>query len=179
MDYTVNPTKPYLIVAGATTNAPIGGFIYEINTTNLTTTTQVVFGVGTTGAQANSSAGFTSNTHDYRGDLNIIVARGQLFVSPKKVGIAAATGYTTRIVPSHPQAIVSGGALALSSGTQSVAGTTVFGHGGSLHTNGIRLFGSWTATANSDNRIYIETGLHNVAYSGQGFVTTGKLTVKG
>ena len=106
-------------------------------------------------------------------------------VSPKKVGIPAATGYTARIIPNHPQSNNSAGAfspgLSLYLTGQSAVGiiTSAIGFGGSINTNGVKLFGSYTQTGASDNRVYVVSGLHNVAYTSAGYGGIGKLIVKG
>lgn len=172
MDYTATPAKPYLFVSGAV------AWIYEFNTTSLTTTSQVTWSLGVTGVTSQASIGLTAGAYDYRGDLNIVPVRGQLMISPKKVAFPAATGYIGRVVPNHPQAVVPGQSLYLSQTTNSIVGSP-FGFAGNITTNGVRLFGSWTQTANSDNRVYVVSGLNNVAYTSQGFVATGRLTIKG
>jgi hypothetical protein len=52
-----------------------------------------------------------------------------------------------------------------------------FSSGGT--SNGARHFTALTVTANTDNRVYVVTGLNNVAYSSLGFAGVGKLVVKG
>lgn len=173
MDYTATPPKPYLFVAGA------AAFIYEFLTNSLTTSSQVSWTAGITGVISHTASGSTPSTYDYRGDLNIVPVRGTLMVSPKKVGFPNATGYTARIIPNHPTATTPGTSLYLAGAGASGVPSLAIGYGGSLTTNGVRLFGSWTQTVNTDNRVYVVTGLHNVAYTSAGLPGTGKLIVKG
>ena len=144
----------------------------------MNTSSFVSWTAGTTGVVSNTNLGTTAGVYDYRGDLNLTPVRGQLLVTPKKVAFPNATGYESRIIPNHPQATVQGQSLFLSQSTNQIVASPL-GFGGQITTNGVRLFATWTQTANSDNRIYVVTGLNNVSYTSQGFVATGRLTIKG
>jgi len=192
MDYTTfntsNGTKPYLFVSGDTTIVPIGGAIYEFTPGTLTTSTYVSWPGRVTGVICNASAGTVAGTYDYRGDLNIVPIRGTLWVSPKKVGVVTPTGFVSRIIPNSPMGVSGVGNTPLPGATvvQTTDGTAATGvlaapggWAGSISTNGVRLFASFTNAINGDNRIIAVTGLYNVAYNSAGFAGAGRLTVKG
>lgn len=172
IDYTATPVKPYLFVAGAV------AYIYEVNTSNLNTSSFVSWTAGTTGVVSHTNLGTTAGAYDYRGDLNLTPIRGQLLVTPKKPAFPNATGYESRIVPNHPQAVVPGQTLFLSQSTNQIVASPL-GFGGQITTNSVRLFAPYTQTANSDNRVYVVTGLNNVSYTSQGYTGVGRLIVKG
>ena len=186
MDYTATPIKPYLFVSGA---SAITSYVYEFAPGTLTTASMVSWTSGIiTGVTVNSSMGTIPGAYDYRGDLNITPIRGQLVISPKKVQIPVPTGYSSRVIPNHPQSLTSAGLLSPGSPlylSQTAGNTTAynisgvtFGFGGSINTNGVRMFASLTTSA-VDNRIYVISGLYNVAYTPQGISAAGRLIVKG
>jgi hypothetical protein len=163
-----------LIVAGA------AAYVYEFAPGTLNTSTQVSWTAGVTGVLSNTSAGITAGVYDYRGDLNLVPLRGTLWVSPKKVGFPAATGYVSRLIMNHPQGLPTpGNTLYLTPGSATAISGVAVGFGGSLSTNGVRIFGSWTQVGNTDNRVYVAVGMNNIAYTSAGLPGAGKLVLKG
>jgi len=181
MDYTSTSLtgggwspKPYLFVSGG------AAFIYEFNTANLTTSSIVTWTYGASGANSYSTLGTSSGVYDSKGDLAIVPMRGQLVITSKKIGAiagVAAAGYVARVVPNHPAAVVPGQSLHLSAGS-AVITAAPFGVG-LQSTNGTRIFGSFTPTGNTDNRVYVISGLYPVSQTSAGFPSPGRLLVKG
>ena len=182
IDYTTTNSsagpKPYLFVGGISTGPT--AWVYEFNTGALTTSSMASWTPSTTGVVANASMGTSNGLYDYRGDLNIIPSRGHLFISPKKVGVAAPTGYVAAIVPNHPQGSqFAGQSLYLTQGTTGIPSVPYAISGGGQTITGNRIYGSHTQTANTDNRVYVWSGVTNPAYTSLGFAGTGKLVLKG
>jgi hypothetical protein len=178
-DYTATPPKPYLFVSGIAGQA----VIYDFLSGTLTSSTQAQWTAAATGLPLQTSLGTAAGAiYDYRGDLNIMAVRGQLLVTPKKVGtVIGVNTYIARILPNSPQGVQFPGQSVYISGSSSLISAPVvmgcFSSGGI--SNGVRHFTALTVTANTDNRVYVVTGLNNVAYSSLGFAGVGKLVVKG
>lgn len=183
IDYTTTNSsagpKPYLIVGGNTLAATLP-WMYEFNTGALTTSSMITWTGAATGVACNASMGTSNGLYDYRGDLTVIPSRGHLFISPKKVGVLTPTGYVSAIVPNHPQGVqFPGQSLYVNQGTTLISGVP-YGIAGSGQTiNGNRIFAAYTQVVNTDNRIYVWSGITNPAYTSLGFAGTGKLIIKG
>jgi len=180
--------RVYLAVGGSST---VPGFIYEVSTTTLSTVTTSITpflpGAAAGLPVASAAMGSTGVIYDYRGDLNIVPVRGQFWISPKKTGISAlaANGYVVRaqfnyphpIYATGPGPIAAGLPIVMNSGTNQIANSPM-GYGTSMYSNGARLYTAFCNVVASDNRIYYVGGLHNVAYTAQGF-SNGRLVIKG
>lgn len=171
------------LIAGFVTN----GSMYELTTvqSNWTAGTAVIVGPntftsGATGAALYSNMNYTTAggaTYDYRADLNVIPVRGVFVVSPKKQGIVTPTGYAARVQLNMPTATTPGQPAGIA--TSLVNATTYpLGFSGAITTNGVRIFHTYSQVFASDNRTYYISGLHNVAYTVNGF-PNGRLVVKG
>jgi len=183
IDYTTTNSlagpKPYLIVGGNTTAATYP-WVYEFNTGALTTSSMITWTSAATGVACNASMGTSVGLYDYRGDLTVMPSRGHLFVVPKKVGVVTPASYISAIVPNHPQGSqFPGQSLYLVQGTTAITGYPYGISGGGMTINGNRIFASYTQVANTDNRIYVWSGITNPAYTSLGFSGAGKLIIKG
>jgi len=184
----VAANRVYLAVGGSST---VPGFIYEVSTTTLSTVTTSITPMlpGAVAGLPVASAAMASSgvIYDYRGDLNIVPCRGQFWISPKKTGISAiaANGYVVRaqfnyphpIFATGPGLIAAGLPIVMNSGTNQIANSPM-GYGTVMYSNGARLYTAFCNVAASDNRIYAVSGLHNVAYTAQGY-SNGRLVLKG
>jgi len=164
--------KIYLAAAFAA-----NGSLYEM-TTSLTTSSVAFFATGATGAACQSHLNQAAAV-DYRGDLMIVPVRGSFIISPRKVGqISTTVGYAARALFNSPSATVPGTPAAITTLASLNTGSRPLGFASGMSTNSVRLFTTFSSVVASDNRINVNTGIHNVSYTVAGN-PNGRLTVKG